>query len=50
MPWSRDLYGGPWWNVAKRGPRLSIVAAPPRHHGALLALLRSARTTVQTRR
>lgn len=45
-----DLYGGPWWNVAKRGPRLSIVAAPPRHHGTLLALLRTARTTVQTRR
>ncbi len=45
-----DLYGGPWWNVAKRGPRLSIVAAPPRHHGTLLTLLRSARTTVQTRR
>ncbi len=45
-----DLYGGPWWNVAKRGPRLSIVAAPPRHHGTLLTLLRSARATVQTRR
>ncbi len=45
-----DLYGGPWWNVAKRGPRLSIVAAPPQHHGPLLTLLRSARTTVQTRR
>lgn len=45
-----DLYGGPWWNVARHGPRLSIVAAPPRHHGTLLALLRSARTTVQTRR
>lgn len=45
-----DLYGGPWWNTAKRGPRLSIVAAPPRHHGELLTLLRTARTTVQTRR
>ena len=45
-----DLYGGPWWNVAKRGPRLSIVAAPPPHHGKLLELLREARTTVQTRR
>ena len=45
-----DLYGGPWWNVAKRGPRLSIVAAPHQHHGTLLTLLRSARTTVQTRR
>ncbi len=45
-----DLYGGPWWNVAKRGPRLSIVAAPPQHHATLLTLLREARTTVQTRR
>jgi myo-inositol-1(or 4)-monophosphatase len=45
-----DLYGGTWWNVAKRGPRLSIVAAPRRHHGTLVALLRDARTTVQTRR
>ena len=45
-----DLYGGPWWNVGKRGPRLSIVAAPPPHHGKLLELLREARTTVETRR
>jgi myo-inositol-1(or 4)-monophosphatase len=45
-----DLYGGEWWNVSKRGPRLSIVAAPQRHHGTLLALLREARTTVETRR
>ena len=45
-----DLHGGPWWNVAKRGPRLSIVAAPPPHHGKLLELLREARTTVETRR
>jgi myo-inositol-1(or 4)-monophosphatase len=45
-----DLYGGPWWNVAKRGPRLSIVAAPQPHHGKLLDLLREARTTVETRR
>ena len=45
-----DLYGGPWWNVRKRGPRLSIVAAPRQHHGTLLSLLRDARTTVQTRR
>jgi myo-inositol-1(or 4)-monophosphatase len=45
-----DLYGGPWWNVAKRGPRLSIVAAPQPHHGKLLSLLREARTTVETRR
>jgi myo-inositol-1(or 4)-monophosphatase len=45
-----DLRGGPWWNTARRGPSLSIVAAPPRHHGELVALLRAARTTVQTRR
>ena len=45
-----DLYGGPWWNTTKRGPRLSIVAAPPPHHGKLLELLREARTTVETRR
>lgn len=45
-----DLHGGPWWNVAKRGPRLSIVAAPAPHHGKLVELLRQARTTVETRR
>jgi myo-inositol-1(or 4)-monophosphatase len=45
-----DLHGGPWWNTAKRGPRLSIVAAPQPHHARLLELLRAARTTVETRR
>lgn len=45
-----DLYGGAWWNVGKRGARLSIVAAARRHHAPLLGLLRAARTTVQTRR
>ena len=45
-----DLYGERWWNTTKRGPRLSIVAAPPPHHGTLLSLLREARTTVETRR
>lgn len=45
-----DLYGDAWWNVTKRGPRLSIVAAPREQHGALLTLLRDAHTTVQTRR
>ena len=45
-----DLHGGPWWNTAKRGPRLSIVAAPAPHQERLLALLREARTTVETRR
>jgi myo-inositol-1(or 4)-monophosphatase len=45
-----DLYGGPWWNTAKRGPRLSIVAAPSPHQATLVSLLREARTTVETRR
>jgi len=45
-----DLYGRPWWNTAKRGPRLSIVAAPTPHQARLVALLREARTTVETRR
>jgi myo-inositol-1(or 4)-monophosphatase len=45
-----DLYGGPWWNTSKRGPRLSIVAAPAPHQTTLVTLLREARTTVETRR
>lgn len=45
-----DLNGEPWWNARRRGPRQSIVAAPPQHHGELLELLRSAGTRVQTRR
>jgi myo-inositol-1(or 4)-monophosphatase len=45
-----DVHGGPWWNTKRRGPSLSIVAAPPLQHAELLALLRAARTTVQTRR
>lgn len=45
-----DLYGGPWWNTAKRGPRLSIVAAPQPQQEKLVTLLREARTTVETRR
>jgi myo-inositol-1(or 4)-monophosphatase len=45
-----DLAGGPWWNPALRGPRLNVVAAPRAQHGALLTLLGSLRTTVQTRR
>jgi myo-inositol-1(or 4)-monophosphatase len=45
-----DLYGGPWWNTAKRGPRLSIVAAPQPHQAKLVSLLRQARTTIETRR
>ena len=45
-----DLHGGPWWNVTKRGPRLSILAAPPPHQARLLELLSEAHTTVETRR
>jgi myo-inositol-1(or 4)-monophosphatase len=45
-----NLAGGPWWKLALRGPRTSIVAAPVAQHGALLDALRSLRTTVQTRR
>jgi myo-inositol-1(or 4)-monophosphatase len=45
-----DLYGGPWWNTTKRGPRLSIVAAPAAHQATLVSLLREARMTVETRR
>jgi myo-inositol-1(or 4)-monophosphatase len=45
-----DVTGGPWWNPLARGPRLSIVAAPPGRHGEILELLGSLRTRVQTRR
>ena len=45
-----DVNGGPWWNPKLRGPRSSVVAAPAAQHGAILELLRSLRTRVQTRR
>ena len=45
-----DLRGGPWWNTKRRGPSLSMVAAPPVQHAELLTLLRTARITVQSRR
>lgn len=45
-----DLAGGPWWNPKLRGPRTSVVAAPPAQHAALLELLGSLKTTLQTRR
>jgi myo-inositol-1(or 4)-monophosphatase len=45
-----DLVGGAWWNDRTTGPRVSIVAAPAPHHGALLELLAAERTTVATRR
>jgi myo-inositol-1(or 4)-monophosphatase len=43
------LTGGPWWDPSVRGPRVSIVAAPPAQHRSLLDLLESVRTTVRTR-
>ena len=45
-----NLAGGPWWSVDLRGPRTSVVAAPVAQHAALLEMLRSLKTTVQTRR
>jgi myo-inositol-1(or 4)-monophosphatase len=45
-----DIAGGPWWNPTPRGPRTSVVAAPPAQHGSLLELLGSLKTTLQTRR
>ncbi|MEO7333244.1 MAG: inositol monophosphatase family protein [Gemmatimonadales bacterium] len=45
-----DLRGGHWWNPRKRPGMLSIVAAPPAHHAALLELLRGARVTVDSHR
>lgn len=45
-----DLVGGPWWDPGRSSASMSIVAAPPRHHGTLLELLAATRTTVQTRR
>jgi myo-inositol-1(or 4)-monophosphatase len=45
-----DLRGGPWWNPRISGPRANIVAAPAAQHGALLDVLRTLKTTAQTRR
>jgi myo-inositol-1(or 4)-monophosphatase len=45
-----SVTGGPWWDPRVRGPRTSVVAAPPAQHGAILEMLASVRTTVQTRR
>ena len=45
-----DVRGGPWWNPRQRGPRTSMVAAPPAQHAALLDALAALKTTVQTRR
>lgn len=43
------LDGGPWWQPATKGASNSVVAAPPAQHSALLELLASQRTTVQSR-
>jgi myo-inositol-1(or 4)-monophosphatase len=45
-----NLRGEAWWDAKRRGATVSIVAAPPRHHGKLLELLAAAGTTVRTRR
>ena len=45
-----NLEGGPWWSSRVRGPRISVVAAPPAQHGPLLELLASLKTTLHTRR
>ncbi|MDQ3691766.1 MAG: inositol monophosphatase [Chloroflexota bacterium] len=45
-----DVIGGPWWNVGLRGARTSVVAAPVAQHAAVLELLGSLKTKLQTRR
>ncbi len=45
-----DVTGGPWWNPRLSGPRTSVIAAPAAQHGALLELLASLKTKLQTRR
>jgi len=45
-----DVNGGPWWKPTVRGPRASILAAPPAQHEPILALLDSLKTRVQARR
>jgi myo-inositol-1(or 4)-monophosphatase len=45
-----DLRGSRWWNASVKGPRANVVAAPPAQHAALLELLGSLKTTLQTRR
>ena len=45
-----SVVGGPWWTPTVRGPRTSVVAAPAAQHGALLELLASLKTRIQTRR
>ena len=45
-----NIQGGPWWNPTVRGPRTSVLAAPPAQHGPLLEMLGSLKTTLQVRR
>jgi myo-inositol-1(or 4)-monophosphatase len=35
-----DPTGGPWFDVARRGPTIGVLAAPTTHHPAILALAR----------
>jgi myo-inositol-1(or 4)-monophosphatase len=44
-----DLAGGAWWRPWTRGARLSVVCAPPGHHGRLLDLMLAAGTRVASR-
>jgi myo-inositol-1(or 4)-monophosphatase len=45
-----NLTGGPWWQPARAGPRLNVIAAPERHHAEILRILREAGTRVRTLR
>lgn len=45
-----SVVGGPWWDPRVRGPRTSVVAAPPAQHAAILEMLAAVKMTVQTRR
>jgi myo-inositol-1(or 4)-monophosphatase len=45
-----DLRGGPWWDPTLTGPRANIVAAPVAQHAALIEMLASLKTSLQTRR
>lgn len=45
-----NVTGGQWWTPKVRGPRTSVVAAPAAQHGALLEMLASLKTRIQTRR
>src|SRR5687768_12178058 len=45
-----DVRGGPWWKPTLTGPRANVVAAPAAQHAALLDMLASLKTTLQTRR